>query len=366
MQKNLNHPGNGRRRSLVAVLAVVALAAGAARADAQPTNYFPPCVGACSQPGGDPGGGSQRDTIVAGGVTIPNPPQYTETLRKPGVTAFGSTSWAYFPCATLACDGTGAELSQSSIGGPGVTRATTSFFGNAPGSAAGAFQQYFAEASVEGALGTAVLRASAASQETLGTAPGYSSDCCFYYNSNAIANVMQYYAFTGTTAETFTIQYTLDAILLAYFDSEVDYRPNASVNGGIAFWDGVTTPELELELPLGSLIGIDQKVLDGTMTDINGFAAYTGSVTLTLQPGSGFFMSSLVIASAPQLPGWIVADAAHTMKTSFTMGNTSLLTATLPGTVTPQAVVPEPGTYAMLGFGLLGLGIAARRRVRSA
>lgn len=367
MQNQLHlAPRNTRnlRRSILTMLtAGVSFAVIGTSANAQapvPPNFTNCNTSACTSAGGGSGSSSG---VVNGNVTS-NPNQNPGPLRAPGVNAYGFTSWADFPCATLACTPDGAVLSEVEVGGAGYQAVRTSYAGKAPGSTVGAFQQYYAEATLGAVLGMPTLHASAASIETLGTAPGYSSACCFYYNSNAIASSLQYYTFSGTAAETFTISYSIDAQLLAYFDNQVDYRPNASVAGGIFLFDGVVQPGLELELPFGSSIGLNQTVLNGSMVNAQGMAYYTGSVTFTLNPGSGFWMSSYLAANAPQLPGFFVSDAAHTMTTSFTAGNTSLLTAQLDGIATQQSVVPEPATYAMLAMGLLCVGVAGRKRMR--
>lgn len=328
-----------------------------------PSGYFANCLTAMCA---NSGGGTATNSGVINGNTTSNPTMNPGPLRAPGVNAYGFTSWAYFPCVTLACTPDGATLSQTEVGGAGYQSATTTYTGKAVGSGTAPFRQYYAEASIGAGLGLATLHAQATSIETLGTAPGYSSPCCFYYNSNAIASSLQYYLFTGSAPETFTISYAVDATLLAYFDNQVDYRPNANVAAGVFLFDGVVQPGLELELPFGSMIGLDQTVLTGAMTNSQGMAYYTGSVTFTMNPGAGFWMSSFLAANAPQLPGYFIADASNTMTTSFTSGNTGLLTAQLDGIQPQQSVVPEPGTYALLVMGLLCVGVAGRKRMRLA
>lgn len=324
---------------------------------------FPPCMTTACATYQDLGGGTLYEAGVFNNNLLIPPGAATGSLTAAGTQAYGYGAWGYFPCANLACQPDGGVLAESWVGGEGYQSATTSFAGKGPGAAHAPFQMFFAQANLYGPLGTPVLHAMAQSQETMGQAPGYSSNCCFYYNSQAIATAMQWYQYTGTTPGLFTISYAVDAFLDAYHDQFVDYRPNASVSGGIAIWDGVVPPPpLGLEFPLGSSLGFSNTVLDGGMPNVMGIFTGTGSVTFSVQPGAGFFLSAFLTASAPQYPGYIISDAMNTMSTSFTAGNTSLLVAGLPGLTPQTSVVPEPSTYALMAFGLFSLVAAGRLR----
>jgi PEP-CTERM motif len=289
-----------------------------------------------------------------------------QQMTQPGVEALGISNWGYFPCTDNACQPTGGLMSQTQTGGAGFTNASTSFIGAAPGANEAPFLNYLASAQLQGLLGTAQLRTLAQSVVMTGTPPGYTGLCCYYYDVNALATALQWYSFTGTQPETFTISYTIDAILKGVVDPQtgLDTRGSANTSGGLSIFDGVVDPALALELPLGTNLDLSQVFLDGTMGDANGFVTGGGSVTFTLNPGSGFFMSSFLSSSVPQqVPGTILADASHTMNTMFTAGNTSLLQAQLRGV--PMAVVPEPSTYALMSAGLAAMGLVARRRRRT-
>ncbi len=289
-----------------------------------------------------------------------------QQMTQPGTQAVGISNWGYFPCATIACQPTGGVMSITEVGGVGQNSASTTFTGAAPGSNEPAFLNYLASAQLQGVLATAQLKTLAQSIVMTGSPPGYSGICCYYYDVNAVANALQWYTFTGTQPETFTISYTIDAIMQGFVDPVTGFDSGifASTSGGISIFDGIVDPNLALELPLGSNLDLSQVFLDGSMAGPGGVVTGSGSVTFTLNPGSGFFMSTFLSSSVPQqVPGFVLADASHTMNTMFTAGNTSLLQAQLAGI--PQNVVPEPSTYALMSAGLAAMALVARRRRRT-
>lgn len=294
---------------------------------------------------------------------------HAQPMTQSGARAIGISNWGYFPCADIACTPAYGPMGNEEVGGGGVNSAFTSYIGRAPGAGGAPFLQYLASAQLQGTLGMAQLKALAQSVSMAGAPEGYTSECCFYYDASATAETLQWYSFTGLQPETFTISYMIDAILQGQFDpqSGLDTRPNALTSGGLSIWDGViTNPDLALETPLGTNLSFDQTFLDGSMGDGLGFVTGGGSVTFTLQPGSGFFMNAFLTSTVPQqMSGTILADASNTMNTMFTAGNTSLLTPQLIGV--QMAVVPEPSTYALMSAGLaLMLVMARRRRVGTA
>jgi len=302
-------------------------------------------------------------SLVAGALLAMIPAiAEAQPMSQPGTQVFGASNWGYFPCVGIECSPTGGVMSITEAGGVGLNSASTAFTGVAPGASGAAFLNYLASAQLQGVLGMAQLKALVQSVEMTGAPPGYTSNCCYYYDVNAVASALQWYSFTGTQPETFRISYIIDAILQS---SSPETLVFAGVEGGISIWDGTVIPGLELEQPLGTILDISRVALSGTMANVFGFASGFGSVSFTLQPGagSGFFMQSFLSASVPQqVPGMVLSDASNTMNTMFTSGNTNLLQARLAGV--SQAVVPEPSTYALMSAGLAAMALVARRRRR--
>ena len=112
------------------------------------------------------------------------------------------------------------------------------------------------------------------------------------------------------------------------------------------------------ELPLGHEVDGSQKTFDG---DARTFV-FGDSVSIAVDPGDSFYLSSFLNATVTgEAQG--IADASHTLTTSFIGGDTSLLTAELGDSPTSTPAIPEPSTWVLLilGFGVVA-GLAGRRR----
>lgn len=105
----------------------------------------------------------------------------------------------------------------------------------------------------------------------------------------------------------------------------------------------------------------------GPVVGTGGLSSFTGA-----GPGiAGSISYSVALNAGDPFSTWslqFLAQSAGTVR--YSLGTTSgdnigpVLDNVVVQRVTPQAVVPEPSTWAMVAFGLGGLGVAARRRVR--
>lgn len=110
-------------------------------------------------------------------------------------------------------------------------------------------------------------------------------------------------------------------------------------------------------------------LLGGNNTDLGGTQPLTNPITPGQPTNASYFVSTLTIQIDPSVaPGtYTIFSSASGPKTSFANSdNSNLQTAPLPQTTYSITVVPEPGTWSLLGLGGIGsLGLTwlrARRR----
>lgn len=260
-----------------------------------------------------------------------------------GVFASGSVSYLFRICST--CPQPTGVLDADSDGafgslGPAIAEGL--------GARGEGEASYAARARLLGPTGLPELRADARSTPGIGEHEGFSESGFYDFNAVATARATQYFTYTGTTTQTYTMTYTVSGFAGSTL-------PNAtpadealiSVNAVVALFDD--GDKLGGELPMGHVVDIDRINLNGSAHDFR----ESGSVSITLAPGDSYYLASSLGAQVT-IGGQGIADAGHTLTMEFTQGDTSQLDVLL--------AVPEPSTYAMLGAGLLVLGLASRRR----
>jgi len=278
--------------------------------------------------------------------------------------AFGDFLIGCETCSHYLLDLSGDPM--PSAGGPGSAQANVSYTGTplrvpvTPGLAGvpldymlGGSASLAATATVVGALGSPQLGAMAYADNV---EVFYSNDDAEsgppvpvgvdVYQVSATAEVIQRYTFMGAAQTTYTWNFTIDGKLS---------NEQASVFGSVRFLS-----EFPGEMPIAA----GGAFLEGTgILHVPMPYSATFSVSVTFNPGDAFYMQSQLtaMASTTYSSADVTADAMNTMVvTGVTGGDTSLLVASL-------QPIPEPGTYAMFGVGLVGVGLAmGRRRVRSA
>jgi hypothetical protein len=267
-----------------------------------------------------------------------------------GVFADGSITSRFFICTT--CTPVSELLEQQEAGGFGNNGPAIVGDSEARGTGTA---MYGAQAVITGTDLVPELKAIATATPGVGPHTGFNGDGAYFFTSSSTARVDQYYSYHGLTPETYTISYVIEG---RTHDALPVDDPFVTVTGGLAVFDD--GDKLGGELPKGREVDSSQKSFNGASeTFLDG-----GSVSITVNSGASFYLSSFLSATVTgQAEG--VADARDTFTTSFTAGDTSLLTALLPASVVPPPGVPEPSTYVMCasGFALLAF---IRRRTQSA
>jgi hypothetical protein len=255
-----------------------------------------------------------------------------------GATADGSARQFEITCST--CPNPVTTLSDQSNGGFGSVTAGVEF-------GSGTEVGYSAVSVLNGPNALPTLHASANANivAIIGPPPD-----TFFFDATAIARGTQLYTYSGTSATDYTLEYNVDGSMFG--------GPLTEISGGFTVFGSGFNPGQEVQPTLG--FTFDHVNGDGTEKPVH----LTGDVTFTVNPGDEFFVQSTLIAivdsRSAQLPA--SADAAHTLAMQFTQGDTSLLT---PAAIAPSTSdVPEPITSALLGIGLVGVGLTTRRKWR--
>ena len=261
-----------------------------------------------------------------------------------GVFAFGSVSYFFRTCSTCPVptdtlasqsDGSFGSFGPAIVGGLGVG-------GDGEGS-------FAARALIRGPNGVPELRANARAAIGIGPHPGFSGDGVYEFNVPATARGVQYYSYTGTTTQTYTMRYTISGFAGSLLPTPTpDDEALIGISGGLSLFDD--KDKLGGELPMGRVVDIDRISVNGSAHDFR----LSGSVSITLNPGDDYYLAAFLAAQVSP-GGHGIADAGQTLEIAFSAGDTSQLTPLL-------AAVPEPSTYALMGVGLALIGLMARRR----
>lgn len=273
--------------------------------------------------------------LVAGAATLSVPVSARAAGEESGVNVSGTADYLYQPCVTFACTPAPGNWSQGSDGGLGHNLAFVAY----PGSLSPDLG-YLASAQLLEALALPQLGVYAAATTQEGTHPGYSSTCCYLNSASASSQAVQYYTYTGTSPQVYTLAFDLEGTATGL---------RGSVSAGVTLHDGAAGT---LEQRLGNTL--DGAFVSFSLGSGSGPFTRTGSVSTTLDPGEGFYVSAFLTAFVPR-EGEAFLDASNTLAMHFTAGDVALLTPTL-------APVPEPATAWCLGLGVFGLALWARRR----
>jgi hypothetical protein len=213
---------------------------------------------------------------------------------------------------------------------------------------------YGARAIISGPFSLPELRAEASATPGIGPHSGFSGNGVYFFTAATTASADQYFTYIGRTPATYTISYSVKGQALGALPEDDLF---VTVSDEIALFDD---RDRSGEFPKGHEVDEAQNHFDGrdrTFVDED-------SVSITVNRGDSFYLTTFLSATVTgEAQG--IADASHTLTTSFTAGDTSLLVAKLADSVIGAPAVPEPSTYVMCatGFALLAF---IRHRIQSA
>jgi hypothetical protein len=263
-----------------------------------------------------------------------------------GVFSSGSVTYLFRICST--CPQPTGVLDSGSSGGFGSFGPAIVAGLGARGEGDGSFA---ARARILGSEGVPELRADARAKPGIGTHEGFSEPGFYDFNAVALARGSQYFTYSGTTTQTYTMAYSIDGFASSTLPSPTPEDESLiSVSGGVTLFDD--GDKLGGELPMGRVVDIDRISVNGSAHTFR----QSGSVSITLDPGDSYYLAAFLSAQV-SIGGQGIADAGHTLTIDFTAGNTAQLAPLLPS-------VPEPATYVLmsLGLGLTCLVLRRRRR----
>lgn len=262
-----------------------------------------------------------------------------------GVRADGNVAYAFLPCYSLSCDGAYGDLDSQSKHHPGsYGPVIVDGFGTGGTGTA----SFYGRALMSGPLGLPTVGASAEAVPGIGTHEGFSGTGAYFFAAFGSASAAQYFTYTGSTQQTYTLEYTLSGSADSILDNPTaDDYALIQVSGGISLFDD--GDKLGGELPMGGLVDTSQVQHNGSV-GLN--FRDSGQVSITVNPGDHYYLTAFVAANVGLL-GYGYADAGHTLTVAFVGGDTRQLQA---------ALVPEPSRYALTALGLLAVGALVRRR----
>jgi hypothetical protein len=216
----------------------------------------------------------------------------------------------------------------------------------ARGTAEGSFS---ASARTLGPTAVPELKADARATPGIGPHPGFSQDGVYDINALAVATGRQYYSYTGSTTQTYTMSYSLSGFASSTLPSPTPADESLiSIAAVISLFDD--GDKLGGELPLGRVVDIDRVNVNGSARTFR----QSGSVSITLDPGDAYYLVASLSAQI-SIGGQGIADAGQTLTFAFTEGDTTQLGALL-------SPVPAPASPALLGLGLALTLLRARRK----